>query len=189
VGFFVYLRQNPANPRNPYDLVPFDFAELESEPEGYGGLGESRAAKNLHVVEEFKAQRARQILGHRKAGNQEQKDLADEAQKVPVKYFTLSKKGMTTFIDNEPREFIRIENWLAERAQFTEISQKKFFANFRTWKVLRMWHLNILAGRRELVTASLRARLYIADPIFGKILLKHRANCKDLEKLRVLDLQ
>ena len=52
-----------------------------------------------------------------------------------------------------------------------------------------MWRSNILAARRELVTASLKTRLYIADPIFGKILLQHRANCKDMEKLRVLDLQ
>ena len=29
---------------------------------------------------------------------------------------------MATFINNEPCEFIKIENWLAERAQFDQIS-------------------------------------------------------------------
>jgi hypothetical protein len=95
---------------------------------------------------------------------------------------------MTTFSNNEPCEFIRIENWLAERAQFTQISAKKFFANFRTWKILRMWRLNILSARRELVTANLKARLFIADPVFSNVLVQHRTHCKDLEKQRVLDL-
>jgi hypothetical protein len=190
-GYFIYLRQNPADPRNPYDLIPFDPADSGGGHSGSGLRAESRAAKNLHVLEDFKAQRARQILGQRRPESRaEGRDSqAESQQQAPTTYFTLSKKGITTFVNNEPREFIRIEDWLAERAQFTQISQKKFFANFRTWKVLRMWRSNILAARRELVTASLRARLYIADPVFGKILLQHRANCKDLEKLRVLDLQ
>ena len=95
---------------------------------------------------------------------------------------------MTTFSNNEPCEFILIENWLAERAQFTQISAKKFFSNFRTWKILRMWRLNILSARRELVTANLKARLFITDPVFSNVLVSHRTHCKELEKLRVLDL-
>jgi hypothetical protein len=214
-GYFVYLRQNPENPRNPYDLVPFDLAELGLDPEPLGqrqdtpgrgqraGLpeeasdaeeGQSRAARNLHVVADYKRNAARQILGHRKAPEPEHQRTAraaaqSEARGAPLKYYTLSKQGMTTFLNGEPVEFVRIENWLAERAQFSQISQKKFFSNFRTWKILRMWRLNILSARRELVTASLKAKLFTADPVFGKILLQHRATCKDLEKLRVLDLQ
>jgi len=155
---------------------------------------QSRASKNLHVIEDFKSTRARQILERGKAFKSEfhrpDKDSkAAEAQGSHLEYYTLSKKGMTTFVNNEPCEFIRIENWLAERAQFSQISQKKFFANFRTWKILRMWRLNILSARRELVTANLKAKLFIADPVFSPVLVQHRAHCKDLEKLRVLDLQ
>jgi hypothetical protein len=213
-GFFVYLRQNPANPQNPYDLIPFDFAELEAvqrpraQPDNAGPSGgaleavaelpeaaaQGRAAKNLHVISDFKRNRAKQILEQRKVFKSEY-HRTDKAPRqadgpaVQLRYYTLSKKGMTTFVNSAPAEFIRIENWLAERSQFAQISQKKFFSNFRTWKVLRMWRVNILSARREQVTANLKAKLFIADPVFGKILLQHRAHCKDLEKLRVLDLQ
>lgn len=215
-GFFVYLRQNPANKRNPYDLVPFRQQELgldsrqtrtrslaagageQTGQPGAGGSAEesqSRASKNLNAIEDFRRTEARRVLEHpagKKAAPQRASgpSQGEEVPQAPqFKYYTLSKKGMATFINNEPCEFIRIENWLAERAQFDQISQKRFFANFRTWKILRMWRLNILSARRELVTANLKAKLFHADPTFGRVLLQHRAGCKDLEKLRVLDLQ
>ena len=110
-----------------------------------------------------------------------------EEQNENRKYYTLSKKGMTTFVNDEPVEFTRIDKWLAERAQFNQISQKKFFKKFRSWKILRMWRRNIVAARREEATANLRGKLFAADPVFGTILLQHRHACKDLEKLRVID--
>jgi len=95
---------------------------------------------------------------------------------------------MTTFKNGEPDEFTKIEDWLAERAQFNQISQKKFFKKFRIWKIIRMWRRHIVAARREDAQANLRQKLFAADPIFGRILLDHRYACKDLEKYRVLDV-
>lgn len=54
---------------------------------------------------------------------------------------------------------------------------------------MRMWRLNILSAKREEVTANLKGKLFMADAVFGQILLQHRYACKDLEKLRVLDFQ
>lgn len=197
-------------------MVPFNFVELDYDlsttskqadlkrkervgiPTQDGKVDQpdskSRAAKNLQVIQDFQKNRAKQVLEQRKVFKSEYHQTGKETKQVDpqgaqIKYYTLSKKGMTTFVNNEPFEFIKIENWLAERSQFSLISQKKFFSNFRTWKILRMWRLNILSAHRELVTANLKAKLFIADAVFGKILLQHRANCKDLEKLRVLDLQ
>jgi len=111
-----------------------------------------------------------------------------EEQKDNDKYFTLSKKGMTTFVNDEPVEFTKIEDWLAERAQFSQISQKKFFKKFRSWKILRMWRRNIVAARREDATSNLRGKLFAADGVFGPILLKHRRACKELEELKVVEV-
>lgn len=115
-------------------------------------------------------------------------EAANQARGGPDKYYTLSKKGMTTFKNGEPDEFTKIEDWLAERAQFNQISQKKFFKKFRIWKIIRMWRRHIVAARREDAQASLRQKLFAADPVFGHILLDHRYACKDLEKYRVVDV-
>lgn len=64
----------------------------------------------------------------------------------------------------------------------------RFFSNFRSWKILKMWRLNVLSARREMITSNLKIKLFAADAVFGKILLQHRANCKALENLRVMDL-
>ena len=84
-------------------------------------------------------------------------------------------------------DYISIDAWLAERAQFNFISKKKFFNKFRTWRVLRMWRRNIISAKREAASASLEQKLFFADPVFADMLLTHRCLCKDLEKLRVID--
>ena len=45
-------------------------------------------------------------------------DAAAPGKNPNDKYYTLSKKGMTTFKNGEPDEFTKIEDWLAERSQF-----------------------------------------------------------------------
>ena len=166
-GYFVYLRQK--NPKNPYELLPFGFNGDQIE------LGSSVEVSPPRDGNKSSTSRYHQST--------------DGKMSQVAKYYTLSKKGMTTFVQSEPTEFTRIESWLAERAIFRQISQLKFFKKFKSWKVLKMWRRNILTARREEVTANLRGRLFMGDPVFGKILMQHRQACKDLEKLRVLDFQ
>ena len=49
-GFFIYLKQNPRNPRNPYDLVPFLFGDDEEEFQ----FDNNRASLNLKIIESYR---------------------------------------------------------------------------------------------------------------------------------------
>jgi hypothetical protein len=69
-----------------------------------------------------------------------------------------------------------------------EIRKKRFFHEFRRWKVLRMWRRNILHKRREEVSAGLSEKLFMLDPIFSPVVMYHRNLCKDLEQHRLVNL-
>ena len=81
-GCFIYLRQNPDNDKNPYDLVPFRFGENKREgrqsqtPRGAGSRShernpvtdrdeaaprdQNRASQNLKVIENYENRGTRQ---------------------------------------------------------------------------------------------------------------------------------
>ena len=52
-----------------------------------------------------------------------------------------------------------------------------------------MWRRKILQTKREEVKKILEEKLFYIDGDFGPILRKHRQNCKDMEKLRVIDMK
>ena len=51
-----------------------------------------------------------------------------------------------------------------------------------------MWRRNIIAEKRNEVSANLKSKLFKVDEIFGKILLNHRTKCKELETFRIIDM-
>ena len=112
---------------------------------------------------------------------------ATNAQKTE-KFFTLSKKGITTYINDEPVEYISLTDWLIERNFYQQISDKKFFKQFRRWKIIRMWRRNILQKKREEVRNNLSEKLFILDEVFGPILMQHREICKEMESQKIIDL-
>ena len=71
------------------------------------------------------------------------------------KFYTLSKKGFVTYVDDRPIESISLAEWLIDRNYFRQISNKTFFKNFRRWKHMRMWRRNILHKKRDEVTQVL----------------------------------
>jgi hypothetical protein len=85
-------------------------------------------------------------------------------------------------------DYISLTDWLIERNYYLEIRSKRFFHEFRRWKVLRMWRRNILQKKREEVRASLSEKLFILDNVFGPVLVHHRNICKDLEQYRLVNL-
>lgn len=97
------------------------------------------------------------------------------------KFYTLSRKGITTYQNDEPVDYITLTDWLIERNYYQEIRGKRFFHEFRRWKVLRMWRRNILHKKREEVKSALTEKLFFLDPVFCPIILNHRGICKDLE--------
>lgn len=53
-----------------------------------------------------------------------------------------------------------------------------------------MWRRNIVQDKREKIRSKLEEKLFSIDEVFGDILMKQRAACKDMEnKLRVIDVK
>ena len=46
------------------------------------------------------------------------------------RFYTMSKKGFTTYVNDEPIEFISLQDWYNDRQYYRQISQKDFFRNF-----------------------------------------------------------
>ena len=106
------------------------------------------------------------------------------------RFYTMSKKGFTTYVNDEPIEFISLQDWYNDRQYYRQISQKDFFRNFSKWKIIRMWRRNIVQDKREKIRSKLEEKLFSIDEVFGDILMKQRAACKDMEnKLRVIDVK
>ena len=105
------------------------------------------------------------------------------------KFYTLSKKGFTLYVNETPIEHTPLEDWLKERRYYRQIRAKDFFKNFRTWSIMRMWRRNILQKHREQIKAILQTKLFGIDDVFGPILFRHRKSCKEMEKNRIIDIK
>lgn len=90
------------------------------------------------------------------------------------KYYTLSKKGITTYVGNDPVEYITLNDWIHEREHYRLIKQKRFFASFRRWKYIRMWRRKIMESNRAKAQAALTDKLFILDDYLGNVLMDHR---------------
>lgn len=113
-GFFIYLI--PGDSGDPYDLVP--LVDYRKENRG----------KNS---EEF-------LVKYAQSNSSRPKNLQAE------KFFTMSKKGFTTYVNDEPIEFISLQEWYNDRQYYRQIRAKDFFRNFSKWKIIRMWRRNIV---------------------------------------------
>jgi len=104
------------------------------------------------------------------------------------KYYTLSSKGMTLYVNETPVEFITLGDWLIERDSYNHIKELSFFKKFKKWKLMRKWRKNILSHKRAKVKRQLEEKLFMLDDIFRPHLLKHRAYCNEMSNLRFVDL-
>ena len=160
-GFFIYLI--PGYSKNPYDLQP---------------LVDYRRDNRGKNSEEF-------LTKYAANGSKRAKNLHTD------KFFTMSKKGFTTYVNDEPVEFITLQNWHDDRHFYRQISSKDFFRNFRKWKIIRMWRRNIVSVKREEIKSMLEEKLFSIDEVFGPILREQRkVCCKEMEdELRVVDIK
>ena len=101
-------------------------------------------------------------------------------------YFTISKKGLCYYVDNNPKEFILLHNWLEERNSFDRIKSLNFFRQFRKWKILKMWHKIIMRGKLETYSELLKDRLFYLNDNLRSVLLQVRSKIYDLEDLRIV---
>ena len=116
------------------------------------------------------------------------------------KFYTLSKKGITTYVDDEPVEFISLNDWLAEKNNFNKIKNPSveegtgkvrkmtFFKRFDRWKVIRMWRKKICNKKRERVTQILQDKLFILHEHLGEVIFKLKKSWWEMEKLRFVEL-
>lgn len=70
-------------------------------------------------------------------------------------YFTLSKKGITSYINGKLEDYEPLQDWILARSNFKIISNYSFFKNFRRWKIIKKWHRNIIHKRREEIKLAL----------------------------------
>lgn len=104
------------------------------------------------------------------------------------KYYTLSAKGLTLYVNEQPIEFITLGDWLIERDSFNHIKELSFFKKFRRWKLLRKWRKNILSHKRAKHRRMLEEKMFHLDDIFRPHLIKHRHFCNEMAKLRFVDV-
>ena len=104
-------------------------------------------------------------------------------------YFTISKNGVSYFVNGSPREFIKLSDWLVEREAFNQLKSISFFKRFRTWKTCVMWKRNVNRQRRNKKSKMLEEKLFWVDEDYSELLLSHRQQCYEIEQTRFLDLQ
>lgn len=79
-------------------------------------------------------------------------------------------------------------DWLEEVRSFNEISNYKFFALFRKWKTLMKWVKVMSSERKKKISNTLKEKLFLANPMYQKILLNHKTLCCEIEGLDFINL-
>lgn len=113
-------------------------------------------------------------------------EAADEFDRK--KFYTLSKKGITTYIGEDPVEYISLNDWIHDREHYRIIRKKPFFEMFRRWKIIRMWRRNIMAMNRNQAMENLKANLFILDDDLGLVLREHKRICTEMESQRFVNM-
>jgi hypothetical protein len=85
-------------------------------------------------------------------------------------YWLLSQEGITSCSPSGSQEFTPLSHWLRERSLFAHIKAIPFFAKFRLWRSLRLWHAGVVHRRRRIVMVSLAANSFALDPFLASTL-------------------
>ncbi len=97
------------------------------------------------------------------------------------RFYTLSKKGFTSYYHNEATEFLTVVEWIMERELYEQIKSFKFFKLFRLWRAIKSWRHNVISQKRLAVKNILERKLMLTKPNFASLLVQHRSNCRRLE--------
>lgn len=101
-------------------------------------------------------------------------------------YFTISKKGLTFYIDNIPKEFLPLNEWLEERSSFDRIKSLNFFKQFRKWKTLKMWNKIIMKEKVFLISEQLKEKLFFLNENLRSVMLNVKQQVSNLEEVKIL---
>ena len=111
-----------------------------------------------------------------------------QIEKSTGRYYTITRKGLTSYFNNEPTEFLTIVEWIMEREMFQQIKTFKFFKLFRLWKAIKSWRHSVVFKKRDEIKKCLERKLLLARPGFSNLLVQHRTRCRDLETQRLFDI-
>jgi len=142
----------------------------------------------IYLIKEGKINPNEFIYLVRKDGDHYNLKVTDYCSITDHVYWTLSAKGVTKYEANFPVEFIPLKDWLRERDQYNHIKRLRFFRQFRSWKTLKKWVKILRKNQRNACKAQLNEKLFIANPLFQKIILKHKEYCLEIEALRFVDI-
>ncbi|KAL4487471.1 hypothetical protein ABPG72_006991 [Tetrahymena utriculariae] len=109
------------------------------------------------------------------------KDIkAKEKAGTLKEFYTISKKGLTHYINGKPVEFIGLAVWMKEREHYDQIKSLKFFTKFRKWKTLKMWRKNVIKHKTATCAKALNEKLFILNKTFRDTILQFRSNTYDM---------
>ena len=98
----------------------------------------------------------------------------------------MSKKGLCYYIENNPKDFQGLNNWLEERSTFDRIKSLNFFKQFRKWKTLKMWNKIILREKIAIYSDALKEKLFFLNDNLRNVILNVKKNISDLEDMRII---
>ena len=107
--------------------------------------------------------------------------------KAGEKYYTLSGKGLTTYVGDKPVEFHSLGQWLIERDSYNHIKDLSFFKQFKTWKFMRMWKKRIKQNNRITAINSLEENLFMLQDHFSFHLSEHRKFMLEMSRHKFVD--
>ncbi|VVC96959.1 unnamed protein product, partial [Leptidea sinapis] len=93
-------------------------------------------------------------------------------------YLTISPCGVTHYTSE--MVFTKLADWEQEYIIFVQLTNIKFFANYRYWKAFYVWRKSILFRKYSKLRKKIAKKLFILTPVLGKALLSLQAMCCDM---------
>lgn len=104
-------------------------------------------------------------------------------------YYTLSAKGLTVYEDKQPKEFIKLSEWIIEREGYNYVANINFFKNFKIWRIIKIWRKNIFKQKKIAYQNELATKLLFNNKDYNERLCQHKANCNGIMRLKILNLE
>jgi dynein heavy chain len=164
-----------------YPDVPED---IPNKPEDWSEL-----EKFIHLVQEGQTEEDEFIyLNIIEAADPYNLEVVQARGLQRERYFTMSAKGVSLFVNGSPQEFTPLADWLVEREAYYRIREINFFKKFRIWKSYTSWKDKVLRTRRNKMTERLSEKLFVTDSTYATMLLTHRSLCCEMEKWKFVEV-
>ena len=115
-------------------------------------------------------------------------EIVPHAEIDEANFFTLSSFGVTHFVNGKP-EFAELEQWKREHYLFNAIVKIPVFRQYRSWKTYKVWRDSVRYGKMKKCAKALQKDLFCLNPTFQEALLKIRAMCMDMKKIKLLNFE